>query len=570
MNRLMKAILFCCLITQSNVSYAETSQKIVFQDQSVENFNLENFLKEIKYVDEEVKDTCVKKVPYQENVCKDVTKYKKECGIVPAHEECKQVNFPICHTKTEMVEECYNLPSRQQCSTVTVPVCKYETKYDNVCNTTPSRQECRPVTEQSCRVETRYTNECRTVPGENQCRVVVRYRNECSQVPGGQQCRTIPGEVQCSIVNGENRCTKIPPRQECTNAPSRQECRQVPYEERECSQGPSRQECRQVPKEERVCENHTRQECRTIPGEYQCQQVPRQEQVCRNESQQQCQTIPGDEVCRDVPREREVCVDNYKKICENIPAKEVCKDVPYVEKVCKMETKYKEEKYECTKVVKVPKETLLKTHRASVAVEFNALSKILGPTFTFNLDTKGNVSVASKKANQEDHWSTDSSVAMAFVKKEVKADDRGEINDINAKFKILLLNKNEFMGYLNTPERLDGELSKYSFSFKLKGKLDSKRTALAMKITKKEKVEMDKKVSKGNIKYQYIANENVTKVTVDLKSEGAKIGSIFTGETTQFRVILSFSQDYSDAGEAQLTTISNPVFNGWGDFTLTR
>lgn len=555
---------------QSNVSYAETSQKIVFQDQSVENFNLENFLKDIKYVDEEVKDTCVKKVPYEENVCKDVTKYKKECGIVPAHQECKNVNNPICHTKTEMEEECYNLPSRQQCSTVSVPVCKYETKYDNVCSTTPSRQDCRPVTEQQCRVETRYTNECRTVPGENQCRVVVRYRNECSQVPGGQQCRTIPGDVQCSIVNGENRCVKIPPRQECSDAPSRQECRQVPYEERECSQGPSRQECRQVPKEERVCENHTRQECRTIPGEYQCQQVSRQEQVCRNENQQQCSTVPGDEVCRDVPREREVCVDNYKKVCENIPAKEVCKDVPYKETVCKMETKYKDEKYECTKVVKVPKETLLKTHRAQVAVEFKALSKILGLTFTFNLDTKGNISVVSNKANQEDSWGVNSNVAMAFVKKEVKADDRGEINDINAKFKILLLNKNEFMGYLNTPEMLAGELSKYSFSFKLRGKLDSKRTNLSMRIVKKEKVEIDKKISKGNIRYEYIAAENVTRVIVDLKSEGAKIGSIFTGENTSFRVTLSFSQDYSDAGDAQLTTVQNPVFEGWGDFTLTR
>lgn len=557
----------CCLVLQSNVTYAEASKVIRYENQNEEVFDLENFLKETKYVDEEVKDTCTKKVPYQENVCKKVTKYKKECGIVPAHEECKQVNKPICRTETKMEEECYNLPSREQCSSVSVPVCKYETKYENVCGTSPSRQECRPVTEQQCRNETRYEQECRTVPGENQCRVVVRYRQECSTTGGGQQCTTIPGGVECSIVNGENRCVKIPPRQECSGTPSRQECRQVPYEERECSQGPSRQECRQVPRQERVCEDRTRQECRTVPGEYTCEQVPRREEVCRNEYQQQCHTVPGDEVCRDVPRQHQVCVDNFQKVCENIPAKEVCKDVPYQEEVCKMETKYKEEKYECTKVVKVPKETLLKTHRANVKVEFKALSEILGPSFIFGLNEKGNITVIGTRSSEETSYS---STATAFVKKEVKADDRGEINNIEAKYKILLLNKNEFFAYTNTSENISGELSKYSFSFYLNGKIDSKRTNLNLKITKKEKLEINKKISRSNIKYSYNEQMNKTKVTVDLKSEGAKIGSIFTGENTFFRVLVQFSQDYSDVGEMYLSKPTKLDFEGWGDFNLTK
>ena len=557
----------CCLLLQSNITYAETSKVIRFENQNEEVFDLESFLKDIKYVDEEVKDTCTKKVPYQENVCKKVTKHKKECGIVPAHEECKQVNKPICRTETKMEEECYNLPGREQCSSVSVPVCNYETKYENVCSTSPSRQECRPVTEQECRNETRYEQECRTVPGENQCRVVVRYRQECSSTGGGQQCTTVPGRVECSIVNGENRCVKIPPRQECSGTPSRQECRQVPYEERECSTGPSRQECRQVPRQERVCEDRTRQECRTVPGEYTCEKVPRQEQVCRNEYQQQCQTIPGDEVCRDVPRQHQVCVDNFQKVCENIPAKEVCKDVPYQEEVCKMETKYKEEKYECTKVVKVPKETLIKTHRANVKVEFKALSEILGQVFNFNLDEKGSLSVMGKRSSDENSYDY---VATAFVKKEIKADDRGDINTINAKYKITLLDRNEFFAYPNTNESLNGELSKYSFSFNLKGKIDSKRTNLKLKITKKEKVEIDKKVARGNIKYAYDAQTKLTKVTVDLKSEGAKIGSIFTGEKAIFRVQLTFEQDYSDAGEMYLSKPANLMYEGWGDFNLTK
>lgn len=540
MNRLYTVVVACCLVFQSQMGFADTSKTIEFENQKEEFFSLENFLKDIKYVEEQVKDTCIKKTPYEENVCNDVTKYKKECKTIPAHEECKKVNNPICHTETKMEEECSRLPSRQQ---------------------------CRQVSEQVCRNETRYENECRTVPGENQCRVVVRYRQECSQTGGGQQCRTIPGEVQCTMVNGENKCVKIPPRQECTNTPAGQQCRQVPYEERECSQGPSRQECHQVPKQERVCENQYRQECKTVPGEYQCQQVARQEQVCRNETQQQCTTVPGEMVCEDVPRNHEVCVDNIKTVCANVPAKEECKDIPYKEQVCKMETKYKEEPYECMKTVKVPKETLIKTHRAEVAVEFTSLSEILGPTFKFALDTKGNMTLKSFGNNEEDDYYT--SITTAFVKKEVKAADKGEINDITAKYKILLLNKKEYFKYLETPY-LSGVLSKYSFSFYLSGKVDPKRGSLNLKISKKEKIEIDKKISKGNISYKYNKNDNTTTVTVDLKGEGVKIGSIFTGSQAAFYVEAVYSQDYSDAGDMILSIVRDFQWSRASNFSISK
>lgn len=566
MNRFFKACLLGCLL-QSSFAFADTSKSFTYDNQPEEVFNLENYLKEIKMIDQEVKDTCIKKVPYEENVCRDVTKYKKECKTIPAHEECKQVNNPICHTETKIETECNRLPSRQECRQVPNRVCGYETKYENVCGTTPDRQECRNVSEQVCRNETRYENECRTVPGEQQCRVVVRYRQECSTVPGGQQCRTIPGDVQCSIVNGENRCVKIPPRQECTDAPSRQECRQVPYEERECSQGPSRQECRQVPKTERVCENVNRQQCSTIPGRYECKQEPKQEYVCHDETKQECTTIPGEMVCEDVPREREVCRDNYQTKCEMIPAKEECKNIPYKEQVCKMETKYKEEKYECTKVIQVPQEKILKTHKAKVSLQFSALSEILGPQFNIALDTKGDLSLQAK-SNDSVYYNRGIKTAV-FVKKEVKTKEAGDINNVEANYKVLMVDANRNLAYLNT-ENLEGTLKKYSFSFRLNGKIDPKRAALALKITRKDIVEIDKTISKSNIAYEYVENGNYTNVTVDLKAEGAKVGSILTGPNTEFVTYVTFSQNYSDAGEMILAKIQDFTWKRLKVFNLEK
>ncbi len=553
MNRFIKASILCCLL-QSTFLFADTSKTFNYDKQPEEVFNLENYLKEIKMVDQEVKDTCVKKVPYEENVCRNVTKYKKECKTIPAHEECKQVNNPICHTETQMETECHRLPSRQQCRTVPDRECGYETKYENECSTTPDRQECRNVTEQQCRNETRYENECRTVPGEQQCRVVVRYRQECSTSGGGRQCRTIPGDVQCSIVNGENRCTKIPPREVCEDRPGQQQCRQVPYEERECSQGPSRQECRQVPKTERVCENVNRQQCTTVPGRYECRQVPRQEYVCHDTTRQECTTIPGEQVCNEVPRQREVCEDNYQTKCEMIPAKEECKNIPYKEQVCKMETKYKEEKYECTKVIQVPQEKLLKTHKASVKVEFKTLSEILGPEFTVDLDTKGNVELKAE-SNDGEYYNYGTKAAV-FVKKDVKAKDADDVNNIEAGYKVLMLDVKRDLAYLSTPG-IDGTLKKHSFTFILNGKVDPKRAALTLKITRKDIVEIDKTINKANIKYEYVENGNFTHVTVDLKAEGAKVGSILTGPKTEFATVVTFTQNYSDAGEMILSKVND-------------
>lgn len=512
MNRLHKVLITCCLLFQSHLNFADTSKTFEYENQTEEVFNLENFLKKTVMVKEEVKGTCERQIPYQENVCKDVTKYKNECKTVPAHQECRQVNDPICHTETTMETECHTTPSRQQCHNTTNQVCGYETRYEN---------------------------ECRTVPGEQQCRVVVRYRQECSQVPGEQQCRTIPGDIQCSIINGENKCVKIPPRQECSQGSSRNECRQVPYEERECSTSPSRQECRQV---------------------------PRQERVCRDEVQRECETIPGDRVCNQVPRQNQVCEDNYRRVCENVPAQEVCKKVPYTENVCGMETKYKKEQYECMKEIEVPKVTVVKTHRAAVKVEMTALSEILGPSFQVGLDANGAMSLRAQANRAED---SESAKAIGFVKKDVKAQDRGEINDISANYKVVLMDTRKNFAYLDTSS-ISGSLGKYSLSFNVKGKVEAKRSGLVLKISRKDKVEIDKKVSRGNMSFKYNEKGDYTNVYVNLKAEGAKIGSIFTGSGTTFRVDINFSQDYSDAGEMILSTLNDFNLRLSGEMNLVK
>ena len=557
MDRLLKFIVTCCLFSLAHTLYADTTKTISFENQKEEVFDIENFLKEITYIDQEVKDTCIRKVPYQENVCKDVTKYKKECETLPAHQECKQVNNPVCHNETKDESECHEGPGHQECSNVQVPVCHNETRYDNECSTTPSSQQCDTVYERECHYETRYENECHTVPCEYECRNVTHYRQECSQSSGGQECRTIPGDIQCHVVNGENRCVKIPPREECSTGPSRQECHQVPYQENECSTGPSRQECRQVPSQENVCSNVPRQQCRTIPGQNECHQVPRQEQVCQNETQSQCHNVPGEQICQQVPRTHQVCEDSYSTVCTNVPANEVCKDVPYKEQACQMETKYKDESYECTKTIKVPKETLVKTHQANVKVAFTSLSEILGPDFIFALDTKGNITLKSKANVGQEDDDLKVSIAAAFVKKTVKNNDQGKVNSIKADYKVLLLNKNEYLDYLET-SKLYGTLSKYSFSFRLSGKTDPKRSGLALQITNanNHKVVMNQAINSANVQYAYMKEENYTLVTVDLKATGVKVGGLFTNRDS-YAVSVDFSQDYSDAGEMVLAKIKD-------------
>jgi hypothetical protein len=230
MTSVARTLLVVFMLLCMNFAQAETSKTFSFENQREETFNLENFLKEIRYKTEMKDSTCYRQEPYVQNVCRDVTRYRQECQTNPAHQECRTV-------------------------------------YDRVCH-----------------IENRYEQECHMERGPQQCRVVVHYRRECSTSGGGKQCRQVPGDVVCRIVRGENKCEKIPPHQECTNVPGRQDCRQVPYEERKCSEGPSRQVCNQVNRPREVCENRSRQLCEWIPAEQQCRSIPYTVNECKDET----------------------------------------------------------------------------------------------------------------------------------------------------------------------------------------------------------------------------------------------------------------------------------------------
>lgn len=358
--------------------------------------------------------------------------------------------------------------------------CRNVTRYRQECRTIPSRQECRQVNDPICSYETRYERQCHTVPGEQQCRVVVRYRRECHQEGGGRQCRTIPGDIVCRIEQGENRCTKIPPREVCENTPGRQVCRDVPYEERECHTGPSRQECRDVPRQERVCR------------------------------------------------------DNYETRCETIPSQHVCEQVPYTEEVCGNEEVPYQVPYACKKPVQVPHETILKTHKAHVEVKFNAVGADLDTSFRVALSDKGEMSFTG---NESDN-------VLAFLKKDIKVEAQGDLNNISALYHVALYNRRDLAGIGSIHEL---KLSRDSLNFKIKGKFDHKRAGLQLTIKKKDEVQCEKALKASQFKSKLIGTE--TEVSVDLRSVGCKVaGSIMFNKTRN--VALKLKLDFTDLGTA--------------------
>ncbi len=422
----LRTWLAMAMILMANVAHAETSKTIAFENQAEEVFDLENWLKETRYTTEVVDSTCYRKEPYVENVCRSVTRYRKECYTVPGREYCRTVN------------------------------------------------------EQVCRTENRYENECHSVPGEQQCRVVVRYRQECSTSGGGRQCRTIPGDVQCRIVNGENRCEKIPPREVCEDRPGQQQCRQVPYEERECSNGPSRQECRQVNRPHQVCESRPRQQCDWEPAHQECDQVP------------------------------------------------------YQATECKDETLYRQVPYACKETVQVPHSVTLKTHQANVKVLFDLKAAEGAGEFNVALTEKGDLVLTGTEQAEK--------TTLALSKKDVKTTSAGDVNTIAGIFKVALFNKVDFF---QAKSISNVQLQKKSLSFVVNGKFDMKRTALAIKISKKDDVKFEKTLKAT----QYTAkfDGTVTKVDVDLAALGApKLGGIFNKKHT---VALKLKLDMSDMGE---------------------
>jgi hypothetical protein len=99
---------------------------------------LERYLEVTRYRNRQVQSTCYRQEPYQYRVCRNVTRYRRECRMVPGRRVCNTVYRRRC-TVVNGQRRCRNVPVQQ-------------------CRTTPSRRVCRdvPYTDRVCRYETRY------------------------------------------------------------------------------------------------------------------------------------------------------------------------------------------------------------------------------------------------------------------------------------------------------------------------------------------------------------------------------------------------------------------------------
>lgn len=190
------------------LTHAQMESQIVFNGQNAEVLKLEKQVTIVKPTQVEVPSTCTRQVPVgEQQVCRNVTRYRQECSWIPSSQSCHTEYDRVCRTVTRYREECSGSSSREECST------------------TPSRQVCteRP-TRQVCTQRPNGTQHCTTVGGGTSCQTVGGDR-VCHTVPGNRTCRQVPySDQDCDSV----------PRQRCETIPGRNECSQVPYSAQEC------------------------------------------------------------------------------------------------------------------------------------------------------------------------------------------------------------------------------------------------------------------------------------------------------------------------------------------------
>ncbi len=208
---------------------AEKTKSFKFSGQNVESFDLVEDLIETKYRDEIVDSTCTRQEPYETTVCRNVTRYRKECRDIPGRNDCRQVPYQVCRNVT-----------------------KYRTK-------------------------------CRNLPGDTVCRNVTKYRTKCTTSPGRKVCKVQRGQKCRKDSNGRKICKPFE-RRTCHNEPGQRRCTKVPYTDRVCSTKPGRRVCKDVPYTDRVCRTDYRRECRWIPGRTECRDIPYNDRVCSVET----------------------------------------------------------------------------------------------------------------------------------------------------------------------------------------------------------------------------------------------------------------------------------------------
>lgn len=203
----MRFLILIILAAMSFHSLAQVNHTINFRGQNAEVIKVDKDINVVRPVPYQVPDTCYNQIPYQEYVCRDVTRYREECHYVPSRENCWTENDRVCRNVTRTRQECSNGPSRQ------------------VCTNNPTRRVCtqRP-TREVCRTDSQGQQRCTTVGGGE----------TCNDVGGGQSCHTVPGERICRNVSyTDTECENVP-RRRCETIPGHNVCQDIPYNENVC------------------------------------------------------------------------------------------------------------------------------------------------------------------------------------------------------------------------------------------------------------------------------------------------------------------------------------------------
>ncbi len=238
-------LIFLSVSSQLRASTDLSREEIVFRGQKEEKLKLEKKLQETRMREEQVPSTCTRDIPYEEEVCSDETRYRRECDWVPPRQDCGTRSENRCTTVTRYRQECSGRDGGRVCEQVPVPrECRREPSRQ-VCTDIPSREVCtdRP-TREVCNPQ---TGRCTTVGGGR----------HCTQVGGGQSCREVGGGEVCTGGGTTTRCRDLP---------DTRVCQQVPYQDRDCTvvsvpyceDIPGRNVCTNIPYTENVCRNVTR------------------------------------------------------------------------------------------------------------------------------------------------------------------------------------------------------------------------------------------------------------------------------------------------------------------------
>jgi hypothetical protein len=330
--------------------FAQLETTLNFNGELQDSLKIDGLLSVIRPVTIQVPGTCVRQVPHQENVCRDVTRYRQECHNVPSSQSCSTQYDNVCHPVTRTREQCTAGPSQRVC---------HENPTRQECTSGPSRQVChdRPPREECTSGPSRQV--CHQNPSRQECSSGPS-RQECSERPSRQVCTERPTHQVCHTnpVSGQQVCATVGGGQSCQTVGGGQDCRTVPGEQ-SCRTVGGGQSCDSVPGD-RICRTVSDgQACATIPGEQSCRTVG---------GGQSCETVPGDDICRTVSYQDQECEQVPREVCRTIPSHKECEDIPYSQNVCGPETVFTSQEYACMKD-EVQQLNISKKVSANIAVD---------------------------------------------------------------------------------------------------------------------------------------------------------------------------------------------------------